>query len=324
MHSLAYLSHILLLSVLPAVVTVPADAPPAVWSPGAAFDAARGRLMVVGGYYRGQYHGDTWEWHDDAWTRAAVNGPSPRNAPALAYDAARRQIVLFGGDAGSQGAFGDTWVHDGRQWRRVATSGPSPRSLHTMVYDERRGRIVLFGGLADGRTLGDTWEWDGEHWTLVAREGPPPRSLHGFAYDAARGRAVLFGGQGVLAPDSPSLADVWEWDGARWHRVDDSRAGPRDHVAMDYDPVRRVVVVHTMGRAPSDPAETWTNDGHTWNRVSTTGPRRGGGKLVFDAVNHYMLLYGGGDGAPTNELWSWDGASWTQRSPRPLSTKAAP
>ena len=316
MISLLRLSHALLLS-SPAIATAPFDAPPAVWSPAAAFDVARGRLVVIGGYYRGQYHGETWEWNGGAWKReTGADGPSPRNAPALAYDAARRQIVLFGGDAGPQGAFGDTWVHDGRRWRRVTTTGPSPRSLHAMVYDARRKRVVLFGGLADGRTLGDTWEWDGERWTLVASEGPPPRSLHGFAYDDARGRAVVFGGQRVLAPDSPSLADVWEWDGTRWHHVDDARAGARDHVAMDYDRSRRVVVVHAMGRTPSDPAETWTYDGHAWNRVSTTGPRRGGGKLAFDAVNGRMLLYGGGDGAPTNELWSWDGTRWMRRFPR--------
>jgi Galactose oxidase, central domain len=283
--------------------------PPAAWSPGATYDVARGRVVVFGGYVRG-YVGGTWEWDGRAWSRPTETGPSARNAPALAYDEARHQVVLFGGDRGPEGALGDTWVYDGRQWREIATGGPSPRSIHAMVYDAQRRKVVLFGGVADGHTLRDTWEWDGEAWARMAISGPPPRALHGLAYDAVRARTVLFGGQGVLAPDQPSLADTWEWDGVAWEQIDVSPPGPRDHVGMAFDATTGKVLLHGVAAAGAGAGETWAYDGHGWTRLSDAGPRRGGAKLVFDAGTRRTLLYGGGDGTPTNELWAWSGTAW--------------
>lgn len=285
------------------------QAPTAAWSSGVAYDSARARVVVFGGYSRG-YVGGTWEWDGSRWTRPTDSGPSARNAPALAYDAARRRVVLFGGDRGSEGALADTWVYDGKQWKQIVTPGPSARSIHAMVYDTRRGRVVLFGGVTDGRTLNDTWEWDGIAWKRVATTGPAPRALHGLAYDPVRGRTVLFGGQTVLAPDQPSLDDTWEWDGAVWTRIEASPPGPRDHVAMAADPRTGAVLLHGVRAGGEGQGETWSYDGHAWTRLAESGPRRGGGKLLFNASAGALQLYGGGDGAPTNELWTWNGASW--------------
>jgi hypothetical protein len=292
-----------------------AVAPPAAYSVGAAYDAARQQLVLFGGYRDGQYVGDTWEWDGRIWRRTAESGPTPRNGPALAYDEARHQIVLFGGDTRATGALGDTWVFDGGGWRRVATSGPPPRSTHHIVYDARRRRIVLFGGAAGTTMLGDTWEWDGERWTLMASDGPPARTLYGLAYDSARGRVVLFGGTSVLAPDAPSFGDTWEWDGAHWTQIKTTGPSARDHVAMGYDPLRRVVVLHGGGTGPVDPAETWTYDGRSWTRASSTGPRRRFAKLVFDAHAGAMLLCGGFDTEPSAELWRLTGATWERVAP---------
>jgi hypothetical protein len=184
-----------------------------------------------------------------------------------------------------------------------------------MVYDVRRRRVVMFGGVAGTAMLGDTWEWDGERWALVATEGPPGRALYGLAYDTARERVVLFGGTSVLAPDAPSFGDTWEWDGAHWARVEVTGPSARDHVAMGYDPVRRAVVLHGGGLGPVDPSETWTYDGRSWTKLSATGPRRRYAKLVFDARAGVMLLYGGFDTAPSNELWRLAGTTWERMTP---------
>lgn len=291
------------------------ESPPAAYSVGAAYDAARSRLVVFGGY-RGQYVGDTWEWDGASWTRVAGSGPIARNGPAMVYDEARRQVLLFGGDTRTTGALGDTWAFDGKAWRQLSTSGPPARTCHAMVYDSRRSRVVLFGGNNEGAMLGDTWEWDGQQWTRAATDGPEARTLFGLAYDAVRGRTVLFGGTSRLAPDAPSHGDTWEWDGARWQqRSDVSGPSARDHIAMDYDPVRRVVVMHGGGTGPEARGETWTFDGRAWKRAAAAGPRRRFARLAFDAASKAMLLYGGFDMQPSNELWRFDGTAWEQRSP---------
>ncbi|MEO8635614.1 MAG: kelch repeat-containing protein [Gemmatimonadales bacterium] len=312
--SLAALPLLLAGSVTSSALCQATDSPPPpAWSTGVAYDLGRSRLVVFGGYFRGLI-GGTWEWDGRGWMRTAVDGPSPRNAPGMVYDAARGQMLLFGGDRGQEGALGDTWVYDSSGWRRLAVAGPSARSIHAMVYDSRREKVVLFGGVADGKTLGDTWEWDGARWAQVADGGPPARALHGLAYDPLRGVTVLFGGQGILAPDEPSLGDTWEWDGSRWAERQAAPAGPRDHVAMAFNPKRQALMlfgVSADGAAGAAGGESWLYSGGAWSRLSSDGPRRGGAKLVLEPASGRMLLYGGGDGGPTNEIWAWEGDRWS-------------
>jgi hypothetical protein len=50
---------------------------------------------------------DTWIWNGltTNWTPQAATGPRPRAEASIAYDAARRVVVLFGG-------YGPYWVID--------------------------------------------------------------------------------------------------------------------------------------------------------------------------------------------------------------------
>ena len=76
--------------------------------------------------------------------------PPARHSLAMAYDAARGRLVLFGGYGGSGVRLNDTWEWDGTNWSEVqAANAPPARNLHAMAYDAGRGRIVLFGGLGD-------------------------------------------------------------------------------------------------------------------------------------------------------------------------------
>jgi hypothetical protein len=228
----------------------------------------------------------------------------------MAYDAARGQVVLFGGDTRATGALGDTWILDGSGWRQVPGEGPPPRSTHQMVYDSRRQRLVVFGGASGSEVLGDTWEFDGARWHRMATDGPSARTLHGLAYDSARGVTVLFGGVSRLAPDAASHGDTWEWDGTRWRRIDVQGPSPRDHVAMAYDAARRRVVLHGGGLEEAS-AETWTYDGRSWRLASSAGPRRRFARLEFEPSGS-LLLYGGFDRQPSNELWRFRADTWTK------------
>ena len=181
-----------------------------------AYDSARGKTVLFGGYSDGgrPLDTDTWEWDGSQWARIAAPGPPGSTFIKMAYDARRARVVAFGG----RGAGTDTWEWDGRTWTKMATVGPPPRDHHSMTYDVRRGRVVVFGGggqptgvgtyTATNNWLTDLWEWDGTRWTLLAEQGPPARvAMPGLAYDDRRGRLVLFGGR---------ASGTWEWDGTRW------------------------------------------------------------------------------------------------------------
>ena len=78
-----------------------------------AYDAARGVTVLHAGT-------ETWSWDGTMWRRLATTGPSQRIVSAMAYDAGRQRVVLFGG-AGPGGeppydSHADVWEWDGSQW----------------------------------------------------------------------------------------------------------------------------------------------------------------------------------------------------------------
>lgn len=75
-----------------------------------AYDAARGTEILFGG--AGDSGTDTWEWNGINWQLLLPDtAPSGRQYPACAYDAAHREVVLFGGaNADSYVFHNDTWT----------------------------------------------------------------------------------------------------------------------------------------------------------------------------------------------------------------------
>jgi hypothetical protein len=235
---------------------------------------------------------------------------------AMAYDAARRRIVLFGGFETFMGRMlGDTWEWDGVNWVQASPrTTPSPRGEAAIVYDAARQRIVLFGGVGDSGPLADTWEWDGLDWVQrTSLNVPSARHDHRMAYDAARQRVVLVGG----ISSGNGLADTWEWDGANWTlRSAVSGMGVRFAHAMAYDVARQRVVLYG-GASPSEVmADTWEWDGIAWTQRN---PLANPGRLfkhamAYDLVRQRIVLMGGANsGMGSSKTWEWTGIDWVPR-----------
>jgi hypothetical protein len=69
----------------------PADSPSPRLGHAMAFDTARQRVVLLGGWNRTTPRfGDTWEWDGRAWHwRFPATSPTARDRHAMAYDAAR-------------------------------------------------------------------------------------------------------------------------------------------------------------------------------------------------------------------------------------------
>ena len=110
------------------------------------------------------YLGDTWTWDGTDWTqRHPAHSPPGRDSMGMAYDAARGQVVLFGG-VRRPFYLGDTWTWDGTDWS-LSTAGLislTPRSgppgtvvqvqgsgfaaverVRLRFFDSTKGRIFL-------------------------------------------------------------------------------------------------------------------------------------------------------------------------------------
>lgn len=159
-------------------------------------------------------------------------------------------------------------------------------------------------------------------WTPVAPLfGAIPAALADptMTYDSYRNVAVMFGGPpGLFGP-----GETWEWDGSQWKLVTVSGPSSRTNHAMVFDSFRNVVVlmggVDAMGFQLSD---TWEYDGMTWTQKSAGMPNAPGGPRVdhamaFDTARGLTVLFGGDPLLGPNQVWEWNGSTWT---PRPTAT----
>lgn len=198
--------------------------PPARAEAGIAYDSRRRRVVLFGGHSTENGErvrfGDTWEWDGIRWELKSSDGPAPRNGAAMAYDAGRKRIVLFGGS----GAPGETWEWDGQVWTEIpaATEG---RFNSAMAFDDARNAVIRFGGWTEGGRVGDTWRYDGVRWTRLTRDGPVARNHTAMAYDRSRRVIVLFGGH----DGDRVFGDTWEWTGNAWSQS--SGHAPRPRIA---------------------------------------------------------------------------------------------
>jgi hypothetical protein len=127
-----------------------------------AFDSARSKLVVFGGYGT-TYLNETWQFDGQAWSQldAAKPAPSPRTTGSMVYDVARSRIMLVGGDGPTVGRLRDTWEFDGINWTQVNAVGLLPKRSNTQwifAYDSMRSKVVLFGGSGD-YVQEDVWEF---------------------------------------------------------------------------------------------------------------------------------------------------------------------
>ncbi len=179
-----------------------------------AYHGARELVVLFGGQTGvGKLLDDTQEWwaEQTGWQPLAdAPRPAPRCEHGLAYDAAARRLVLFGGSGRD-----DTWTLDaGGSWRQLLTSFAPPGRHWARLAAAPEG-VVAFGGRdLSGRVVAGTCLLEGDAWRpLELPLEPAPRAGHALAYDARREVVVLFGGvsDGTPSGGLPPIHDeVWE------------------------------------------------------------------------------------------------------------------
>lgn len=285
-----------------------------------AYDRDSKVVVLFGGADERQVLSDLQIWNGRKWRCLSDRGPPGRTFPGLAYDNARKQLVLFGGngvlfgtDSDSDTFLDDMWIWDGVRWTEFNGETPQARAEPAMAYDSSRQRIVLFGGhrTIDGRRLrlGDTWEWDGRRWEQRSVEGPSARNGAAMTFDSNRNRVVLFGGSGATG-------DTWEWDGDHWRRIASADAEGRFNSVMAYDETAELVIRFGGWTGKSRVGDTWEYDGKEWKKVLEEGPPgRNHSAMVYDSNRHVIVMFGGHDGEHVfGDTWELNGGSWKLKS----------
>jgi chitodextrinase len=269
---------------------------------------------------------ETWVWDGADWAQKHPTTDPGTSQGTMFYDTGSGKVTLVIANSGS-GIFGmwDIWQWDGDDWTQLPSASPGPLIGVSMNYSitYANGKVMLFGGyytsvvgsaVDDGSggwscTTGvvdtawwgitpspnciqyidtaDTWELDiaTATWTLVSSPATVARSGGKLFYDPESGKVVLYGGYVHDDPDSSTttaIYDSWAWDGTSW------------------------TVIMADGTYPTPRTDA---------------------VIAYDPIRQEMILWGGrvDDGSfwgkVANDTWSWDGTSWTKKTP-PVSPRA--
>lgn len=252
----------------------------------------------------------------DTWTGSA----------SIAFDRARDEVVVFGGQDSRWNRTNATWVWTkGDGWvQRFPLNSPPARWNSVMCFDAERGEIVLFGGWGQNGELNDTWVWDGEDWLQKNPDFSPPSNGnyygHSLTYFAARKESVLI-------INNWGSASLYAWDGNNWQeRTINSSPWNSSNSSNVYYPHsvaydeknQKIVLLNDSG--------TWSFDGIDWSSIPTSinpsnyllwswheSPR----SLAYDPISEKILFFGGRNvqGYWGNETWVLDGTDWKQLTP---------
>ena len=269
-------------------------------------------------------NGETFRWTGEDWAKVTLTGtPGIVFGHAMAYDPVRQETILH---AGTDLAIRSTTYRfrNGR-WTLEPTAGLQPGARSLMVFETAtfNGETTqyLFGGLETGFTRTDLWKLEGDIWRKVTvADGPEGCGYPVGAFDP--NRSVLV----IVCQDER----VWEFNGTSWKKFEtlDPKPSGRQWASMEYDPVRRNMVMYGGYDFPTYLDETWTWNGIRWTEIDTRRDDPDGRALTsmfWDPITQKMMMFGG-IGRPNDnaaiqrygDMWSFDGTRWTEVTPSTL------
>ena len=287
-----------------------------------AFDPATGQLISVDSQ-PGPCPSKTWTWDGSAWaTHSQPNGPGARSTPEMGYDAATKQLVMYGGFGSYScpngiywGTLNDTWTWNGSIWTaQTPATAPPPITGGCAANDPASGHLIMFGGnnvipTAGGEAFNDTWQWTGTNWVKLApASSPPANGQCVMTDDVARGEVVML----MYSGDTSGAANVqtWIWSGGNWRQAADFPV-PDGLNPISYDAQSKDDLVYVGETGPcttTSPTtsscpevdQLWAFDGTTWAKVSSGGPEIGSGWAASaDAATHQLVMTSGERSAPS-------------------------
>jgi hypothetical protein len=281
---------------------------------GMVYDPTIGAVVMFGGCTSGHYWnyscnatGQTWTYSNGNWTELfPATSPGARVQPAMTYDPATGDVLLFGGASGypTYLLFNDTWEFNGVTWTQLspALTPVSSSFGAVMTYDTSTGSVVMFDsgeGYNGGPYLNSTYTFSGGQWTLSLNgTGPSPRSAESLTYDPLLGAVILFGGNACqnATGNCPNLGDTWAYSNGSWTNLSTNGPPPRNQAMFAYDPAANATVLFSGHYDATYYDDTWMYSAFGWTELTSSGlgptPSEGGG-LVYDAADHQFLLFGG-------------------------------
>ena len=245
----------------------------------------------------------------------------------MAYDAATKQIVLFGGQSatpvnGGLPPLADTWTWDGSTWSQQTPALSPPATVNMSIAYEAATQTLIGVRDNDATGISETWQWNGTTWALLQPALRPtnPKQGAGMAFGSATTEVTMFGTVfSIIGP--PPEGNTWTFASNTWtaHAASANTPKPRSFPAMSEDTRGGVLMFGGGGTGFTVFNDTWTWYQGQWVQltVSPAPQARTMPVMAYDSGCRVVLLYGGE--VPTgqnvtvyNDTWAWNGQTWTK------------
>jgi hypothetical protein len=209
-------------------------------------------------------------------------------------------------------------------WINVSSTGngtaPPPVFGGSAAYDPVDNETVYFGGCYFGGVVctNQTWVFANGTWSNETNpfDAPPARSYASMDYDVNMRAVLLFGGSTGAAGGYADLNDTWMFSGGTWTNLTYVGPAPSTRygagLAFDPQPEENGSVLFGGYGEAGYPTDTWVwKSWSGWVPLSPSSPPPGVAytAMAYDAINGYVVLYGGygpsvGYSGETWELYS--------------------
>lgn len=290
--------------------------PPPLADGRAVYDPTTGSAILFGGITSDNRLSDqTWEWKENSWLQILPDSqPKARAKQAMAYDPARKKIVLFGGWDGKS-VFDDTWEWNGKDWKQIKPKHkPAARCCHAMAYDSHSKKVILYGGWdsAQGVFYNDVWSWDGKDWKEMDSRGLPLMSGHTMEWFPEQNE--------IVSVSSTRSVNTWVFNEEQWTDLGINPNPTRSEGRSAYDSSKNLIVYFGGIKDGQFQNDTWVFDGENWQllKLNSAPSARFGHVMFYDPTRKAVILFGG---IQSNTLYN---DTWALGLPDDISTLILP
>ncbi len=299
--------------------------------------AVNAQVAVGGNVYAGLGNAvgdaEVWKWDGSTWSQIGGDGKNsswPDQTYENVMSLAVNGTILYAG-LGSSAGDGEVWSCDTATscatWTKIGGDGINS-SWPVNSVEEVESMTVMGGNLYVGLGITATtdariYKWNGTSWLWVGGNGVSapyntavwPAGSEG-VYSLTNDGTNLYAGLGASAGD----ADVWKLNGTTWSQIggDGLNSG---WVAATYETVISMRwfngnLYAGLGLTAGD-AEVWKYNGTTWSQIGgdtiasswDASSYEGVYSFTDDGTNLYAGL---GLTAGDNEVWKYNGTTWSQ------------
>ncbi len=220
----------------------------------------------------------------------------------------------------------EVWAQSWSKLVPASGAPPAPRQNASSIHNPINNSLVIFGGRNDGGNLNDVWSFnlDSLVWTnITPADTPQPamRFAHTAVYDPINHSMIIWSGQGA-----GFYNDVWAFDLTThiWQQRSPTGTIPMARygsVAIYNPSAHRMTMFSgftTSGRF--DDTQAYDIALNNWIELTPSGTnplQRCLHAACYDEQRHRMIIYGGQNAGPLDDIWAFDltANTWSNLTP---------